>query len=135
MLKDFTLKEKVIPQSMFFLLLQFYMKTNQGITETIPNFTSKHIEKTKDDGKDYCVFSVYQDEAFRIRKDVVKEILDAVYTGGMGETRNPPAPDLNWDANKWFDEQTGTIEPVPAPSLADTWFASIASSLAPPPPH
>ena len=121
---------------MFFLLLQLYLKTNSGITEKIPHVPSKHIEK-QFGGKTYSVFSVYHNEDFRIRKEVVKEILDVLFTGGMGETRNPAAPDLSWDANKWFEEQTMGLSPAadgPAPSLADSWFASIASSLAPAPP-
>jgi hypothetical protein len=135
-LRQLILKEKVIPISMFYLLLQLYLKTNSAITENIPHVPSTHIEKQFGD-KTYSVFSVYHNEDFRISKEVVKEILDVLFTGGMGETNNPAAPDLSWDANKWFEEQTMGLSPAadgPAPSLADSWFASIASSLAPAPP-
>jgi hypothetical protein len=77
---------------------------------------------------------VYGEGAFRLSQKATADVLDYLY-GAQGAEAHPATTNpLMWDANKWFEEQTGTIEPVATPTLADAWFASIASSLAPPPP-
>jgi hypothetical protein len=127
-LRAVVLRLKIVPASLFFLALHAYIKhTSSKVVSYAP--PERKYEYTEDD-TGHCVFSVYEDGAFRLSKKATIDVLDFLYGAQGADTHPATTNPLMWDANKWFEEQTAP----PTPSLADTWFASIASSLAPPPP-